>query len=187
MNMNKINTINCIKNHIYFKGDVTMKNMNFLCNTISKFNIHKNKFGKSPLYLHITTNGGDVYGGLMAYDYIRNSKIPIYTIAEGMCFSSGTILLMGGKKRYMLPNSYLMIHQIRSSFGDGKLCELRDDYVNTINLSNKLINIYIKHTELDKTHIEELLKKDIILDSTYCIKHKIINEIAQCKNNISFI
>ena len=72
----------------------------------------------APLWLYIHTEGGDAYAGLSAMDHIKNLKVPVYTVVDGSCASAGTFILMGGEKKYALPNSSVLIHQIRTDFGN---------------------------------------------------------------------
>ena len=69
-------------------------------------------FIPKPIYLHITTNGGDLLAGFFGYDKIKNSKIPINTIIEGCVASAGSLLSMAGQNRYMTANSHLTYSSI---------------------------------------------------------------------------
>src|SRR5436853_326377 len=80
------------ENHIYFRSDVTSNKIDRLCNLIVDYNREQDFIAREshtsihiakPLYVHITSNGGDLLEGFKAYDYIRNSEIQIYTVAEG--------------------------------------------------------------------------------------------------------
>ena len=48
---------------------------------------------------------------LISMIIIKRSPIPIYTYVEGVVASAATIISIAGKKRFMTPNSMLMIHQ----------------------------------------------------------------------------
>jgi ATP-dependent Clp protease protease subunit len=81
--------------------------------------------GARPIFVFLSTPGGDVDAALALYDTIKglvNSGVEIYTVAVGECFSAGTIVLQAGLKRFITPNTYLMIHEI-SSWNLGKVSE----------------------------------------------------------------
>jgi ATP-dependent Clp protease protease subunit len=81
--------------------------------------------GARPIFIFLSTPGGDVDAALALYDTIKglvNSGVEIYTVAVGECFSAGTIVLQAGLKRFITPNTYLMIHEI-SSWNLGKVSE----------------------------------------------------------------
>src|SRR5579872_6645935 len=107
--MNEKKTVFRDENHIYFRCDVTAKKINKLCNLIDEYNREQDINAVllrtmipiiKPLYVHITSNGGDLLAGFMAYDYIKNSSVPIFTVAEGYTISAGAIMFMAGKKRF---------------------------------------------------------------------------------------
>ena len=64
--------------------------------------------------LYINSPGGSVSAGLGIYDTMRHLKCDVSTICVGMAASMGAFLLSAGTKgkRYALPNSQVMIHQV---------------------------------------------------------------------------
>lgn len=64
--------------------------------------------------LYINSPGGSVSAGLGIYDTMRHLKCDVSTICVGMAASMGAFLLSAGAKgkRYALPNSQVMIHQV---------------------------------------------------------------------------
>lgn len=80
--------------------------------------------GKNPdkdIYIYINSPGGSVPAGLAICDTIKYIKCDVSTICIGMAASMGaTILSCGTKgKRYSLPNSEIMIHQLLVGGGEG--------------------------------------------------------------------
>jgi ATP-dependent protease ClpP protease subunit len=136
------------------------------------------KFIPKPIYLHITTNGGDLLAGFFGFDRIRSSRIPIYTIIEGSVASAGSILSIAGKKRYMTPNSYLLIHQLRTGI-IGTYEELVDEKNNCNQFMSRLVNMYYENCnrKLTKTKIREILKRDIFWNSETAICNGLVDEI----------
>ncbi len=69
---------------------------------------------KRDLQLYINSPGGSVSAGLAVYDTMNYVKPDVSTICMGMAASMGAFLLAGGAKgkRFALPNSRVMIHQI---------------------------------------------------------------------------
>ena len=68
---------------------------------------------RGPLYLHITTSGGDAYATFAVLDVIRDMTLPIVTVAKGKAFSAGALLLMAAKNRIVGPDSYVLLHEPR--------------------------------------------------------------------------
>lgn len=68
---------------------------------------------EKDISLYINSPGGVVTAGLAIYDTMRFVKPDISTICVGQACSMGSFLLAAGTKgkRYILPNSRVMIHQ----------------------------------------------------------------------------
>jgi ATP-dependent protease ClpP protease subunit len=175
------------ENHLYFKSDVDSMSVNKLCTLIRKYIKqitdlqYNNKIAKiepNPLYVHLTTYGGDLHQAFLGYDYIKNCKIPIYTVVEGFNASAGTIMSLGGKKRYITPSSIMLIHQL-STAHEGKFNELEEDYENSKELMERMKILYFRECQgkMTKKQIMEELKHDRWWDSEKCIKKGLCDEI----------
>lgn len=109
---------------------------------------------------------------------IQNTKSPVFTIVDAICFSSASLLLIAGKKRFMHKYSQLMIHQL--SYGMAppqKKIELDDQHKNSEKLTNMLKTFYLKNTGINKKELDELMMHDLYLDANECLKLKIIDKI----------
>ena len=72
---------------------------------------------EKDISLYINSPGGIVTAGLAIYDTMRFIKPDVSTICVGQAASMGSFLLAAGTKgkRYILPNSRVMIHQPRAA------------------------------------------------------------------------
>ncbi len=73
--------------------------------------------GEDPdreINLYINSPGGVVTAGLAIYDTMQFIKPPVSTLCMGQAASMAAVLLAAGAtgKRYALPNSRVMIHQV---------------------------------------------------------------------------
>jgi ATP-dependent Clp protease protease subunit len=68
---------------------------------------------EKDISLYINSPGGVVTAGMAIYDTMRFIKPDVSTICVGQAASMGSFLLAAGAKgkRYILPNSRVMIHQ----------------------------------------------------------------------------
>jgi ATP-dependent protease ClpP protease subunit len=161
-------------NHIYFRDSVTPKSVHKLTDLIDEYNREQeitrvcNTTGiivPRPIYLHITSYGGDLIAGFMAYDYIRNSKLPIYTIADGYAVSSGANMFMAGKKRLMTKNSYLLVHQLNiTKQGTETFHDMMDNAANIIEFMSRIYALYLNNLRYQKDPVdpEDILTKNKI-------------------------
>jgi len=174
-------------NHIYFHTDVSEKSIDqvkkLMREYLSKYNkINKQHtcgtFTPKPLILHIYSPGGDVYAGLSLYDFIvsYNNTIPVYTHVDGLAASAATIISLAGSKRFIGPNSYMLIHQL-STFLGGNFEQIKDEFDNCQKLMNKLKKIYSERTTIPKKQLADILKHDITWDADECKKYGLIDEI----------
>ena len=79
----------------------------------------------ADISLYINTPGGDVTAGWAIMDTMQYIKPNVSTIGMGLVASMGTVLLAAGTKgkRFVLPNTELMIHQ-PSSGTQGKVTDM---------------------------------------------------------------
>jgi ATP-dependent protease ClpP protease subunit len=179
-------------NHIYFKTDVNMGSIKKLMDMIDEINREYerqvvddtvNFLFPKPIYLHITSVGGDLFGGFLAYDAIRNSKVPIYTVVDGYAISSGSIMFMAGRKRFMNPGSYILIHQLSQTIDATQThADVMDDAANNIELMTRLYQIYLtefrhgydpvpEENILTKQSLEQHMAHDIFWNFQTCFKY----------------
>lgn len=176
-----------VRNHIFFKTDVSKESIDKLAQEIDNLN-HKlaslqskaiyGNFTPKPIYLHITTNGGDLLSGFFAYDKIKASRVPIRTIIEGSVASAGSLMSIAGSQRYMTPNSHLLIHQLRTGI-IGTYEELVDEKANCNQFMSKLVSLYHINCNgrLSKTKIRDILKRDIFWDATTAIQNGFVDKV----------
>jgi len=169
-------------NHIYFYAEVDRPNIFELIELIRKCEIdnivtaHKNCLEEIPIFLHISSYGGILFDAFTAIDVIQSCKVPIHTIIDGPTASAGTLISVVGKKRYMRPNSYMLIHQL-SSISWGKMSELEDEHENNTMLMKRIKDIYTEHASIPKKQLSEILKHDLWWDINKCMDYGLIDEV----------
>ncbi|AYV77042.1 MAG: Clp protease [Barrevirus sp.] len=177
--------VSCKDNRIFFKTNVTQNSVEKLIKIIEskvrKFKkVSSHKMIKSaeptPIYLHITSYGGDLFACFRAVDAIIRSEIPIYTVVDGYAASAATLMSIAGKKRYMTPSSYMLIHQL-SSGASGKFWEIKDDFENCETWMNDIYNLYTEHTNLTREQLEEYLSHDLWWKVDQCIESGLVDSI----------
>ena len=89
----------------------------------------------------------------------------VSTVAEGMCASAATFMLLAGKERAMTAHSILLIHEVSSVVGWSKHTELKTEMKNSELLMNMILSIYQDKTHLTKKEICKMLKHDKYIDA----------------------
>jgi len=174
--------VHTIHNRIYFNDDVTNESMSALNRELRTMDDKVTiinatyKMGSLPIYLYLTTNGGDIHAALSAVDCIKTLQNPVYTVVDGFVASAGTLLSLAGKKRFILPNAYMLIHELRSGVW-GKMSELTEGYENLTKVMNHLIQFYAEHTPMKAKQLEKLLTKDSIWNAQECVERGVADSL----------
>lgn len=113
--------IRVVENTIFFYGEVDDQSCLELNRILLEVDIKlqnlKNSIGEGYdpiIHLRINTIGGEVYAALASVDTIRNLKSKVYTYADGLVASAGTLISSVGHKRFCGKHSYMLIHQLSS-------------------------------------------------------------------------
>ena len=130
-----------------------------------------------PIVLYLTTHGGLVHAAFSAVDTIRALKVPVHTVITGYCASAGTLLSLAGVKRSITPNSFMMIHEIRSGFW-GKYSDARVEHENIVKLMDHVIAYYLSRTKITKEKLVEMLRCDTDLNSTEALEYGLVDVVA---------
>ena len=103
--------------------------------------------GKKDINLYINSPGGSVTAGLAIYDTMQFLTCDVTTYCLGMAASMGAVLLSAGTKgkRFALPNSDIMIHQV-SGGAQGQASDVERTVEYMFKLKKRLIRILSQHT-----------------------------------------
>src|ERR1700716_1201894 len=103
--------------------------------------------GKKDISIYINSPGGVVTGGRVIYHTMQFLTCDVNTYCLGMAASMGAVLLCAGTKgkRFALPNSDIMIHQVHGGAqGQASDVERQVDYM--FKLKKRIIKIISQHT-----------------------------------------
>ncbi len=130
--------------------------------------------------LYINSPGGSVYAGLAIYDTMQFVKPDISTICIGVAMSMGALLLAGGAKgkRYVLPNSKVLIHQVSGGF-QGPATDIEIHAREALALRRRLDEILAKHSEQDLEKVEKDTERDYFMNSAEALAYGIVDKIIE--------
>ena len=174
--------INRMGNKIYFYEDIDKGTIITLIKEIQvltyELQLQASKYGFEPhIDLHIYSPGGDAFMGLSIYDFIKQNQVPIHTYIDGNIASAATFMFLAGERRFMSPNSTVLIHQVSTSFW-GKFEDLKDEVKNTTEIMKIVRNLYSSNTTMKKKDIDAILKRELFLNYTECEKNGFITEYS---------
>ncbi len=133
---------------------------------------------KKDIKLYINSPGGSVYDGLAIIDTMNYIAPDVQTIGIGLQASMGAMLLSCGAKgkRFILPNSRVMIHQ-PSSGTEGKITDQEIALKEGIYLKKRLAEILAKNTGKSLEQVEKDMDRDNWMSAEEAKKYGIIDEI----------
>ena len=139
---------------------------------------------KKDISLYVNSPGGSVTAGLAIYDTMQHVKPDVSTICVGMAASMGSIILAGGKKgkRFVLPNSDIMIHQVSAGF-QGQASDIERNAMYILRLKKRLNEILAKHTGNTVQKVEQDSDRDYFMAAEEAKKYGIVDEILKPKGN----
>jgi ATP-dependent Clp protease protease subunit len=109
----------------------------------------------------------------------------VNTYCIGQAASMGAVLLCGGTKgkRYALPNSNIMIHQILGGAeGPASDVEIRVRYM--LRLKQRLNSIIAKHTSRSIEQVEKDTDRDNFMTSEEAKAYGLVDEVVQSRKEI---
>lgn len=115
-----------------------------------------------PIDVFVNSPGGEINAGLLMYDVIQSSIVPIRMFCIGRAYSMGAVLFASGNDgRYMLPHSELMLHEPllgnRVSGNASSIRSISESLLETKQMMNRLL---AKHTGKSEEEIEEATSFD---------------------------
>ncbi|MCA9324801.1 ATP-dependent Clp protease proteolytic subunit [Candidatus Saccharibacteria bacterium] len=133
---------------------------------------------KKDIYLYINSPGGSVYDALAIYDTMQYVTNDVQTVGIGVQASAAAFLLSSGTKgkRFLLPNSTVMIHQ-PSSGTQGKVTDQEIDLRESLRIKKLLEEVMAKNTGQKPARIHEDMERDRWMTAEEAKKYGIVDKI----------
>ena len=119
---------------------------------------------KEDIKIYINSPGGSVTSALALYDTIQFVKPDVITVCIGQAASAAAVLLAAGTKgkRYSLPNSRVLIHQIMGG-AEGQQADVQIAAREMLRMKNQVNEILSKHTGQTIKKIESDTDRDYFM------------------------
>jgi ATP-dependent Clp protease, protease subunit len=141
---------------------------------------------KKDIHLYINSPGGSVTAGLAIYDTMQFMTCDVNTYCIGQAASMGAVLLCGGTKgkRYALPNSNIMIHQVLGGAeGQASDVEIRVKYM--LKLKERLNTIIAKHTGQPYEVVEKACDRDNFMSPEEAKKFGLVDSVVESRKELT--
>ncbi len=136
--------------------------------------------------LYINSPGGSVSAGLAIYDTMQFIKPDVSTLCTGLAASMGAFLLAAGAKgkRFVLPNSRVMIHQPSGGFS-GQASDIEIHAKEVLYLKRRLNEMMALHTGQSIEVIERDTDRDNFMSAEEAVKYGLIDKVLQTRAQVA--
>jgi ATP-dependent Clp protease protease subunit len=141
--------------------------------------------GKKDISMYINSPGGSVTAGLAIYDTMQFLTCAVNTYCIGMAASMGAVLLAAGTKgkRYALPNSDIMIHQV-SGGAQGTASDVERTVEFMFKLKKRLIHILALHTGKSDEQVKIDSDRDYYMSAEEAKAYGLVDEVVSSRKEL---
>jgi ATP-dependent Clp protease protease subunit len=144
--------------------------------------------GKKDINIYINSPGGSVTAGLAIYDTMQFLTCDVTTYCLGMAASMGAVLLCAGTKgkRFALPNSDIMIHQV-SGGAQGQASDVERTVEYMFKLKKRLIRILSQHTGVSEEQVKQDSDRDCYMTATEAKAYGLVDEVIKSRKEAKLL
>ena len=137
---------------------------------------------KKDIHIYINSPGGSVTAGLAIYDTMQFLTCEVNTYCIGICASMGAVLLTAGTKgkRFCLPNSHVMIHQV-SGGAQGTASDVERTVKFMYGLKGRLNKILSHHTGKTEKQVEKDADRDNYMSAEEATAYGLVDKVLESK------
>ena len=138
---------------------------------------------KKDIHIYINSPGGSVTAGLAIYDTMQFITCEVNTYCIGICASMGAVLLTAGTKgkRFCLPNSHVMIHQV-SGGAQGTAMDVERTVGFMYDLNDRLHGIIAHHTGKEKETLINDASRDKYMSAKEASDYGLVDKVLEINN-----
>lgn len=140
---------------------------------------------KKDIHIYINSPGGSVTAGLAIYDTMQFITCDVATYCMGMAASFGAVVLCAGTKgkRFALPNSDIMIHQV-SGGAQGTASDVERSVEFMYKLKRRLNGIIAHHTGKSVKDVERDSDRDYYMTAAEACKYGLVDEVIKSRRDL---
>ena len=137
--------------------------------------------GITDIHILISSPGGNVYSGLLAYNFLKGCPANITTHNIGICDSITAVIYAAGNRRLSVQHGRFLMHGISANFNantslsetglEERLSTLRND-------TNNIAGVLAQATGKQESQIHQDMRHGLTLDPQQAIEYGIVHEIV---------
>lgn len=160
---------------VFLSGEITDELANLV---VAQLIYLESKDPTKDISLYINSPGGSVSAGLAIYDTMNYIRCDVSTICIGLAASMGAFLLSSGTKgkRYALPNSEIMIHQVLGG-ARGQASDVEIQTKQLLKTKIKLNRLLAENVGKNITEVEKDTDRDNYLTAEEAKAYGIVDDV----------
>ncbi len=133
--------------------------------------------------LYINSPGGSVTAGMAIYDTMQFIKPNVSTLCIGQAASMGAFLLNAGQpgKRFILPNSRVMIHQPSAGF-QGQATDIDIHAREILSIKERMNVLMAHHSGQTVEKVKSDTERDNFLTAEDAVEYGLVDRIVQTRD-----
>jgi ATP-dependent Clp protease protease subunit len=138
--------------------------------------------GVTTLTLLMSSPGGNVYAGLLAYNFLRGCPLRLTTHNIGICDSISAVIYAAGTRRLSVPHGRFLLHGVNSQFAaNASLSEgqLEERLTTMRNDTDNIAGVLAGATGKQEEDVHRDMRRGLTLDPQLAIDYGLVHEIAQ--------
>ena len=140
---------------------------------------------KKDINIYINSPGGSVTAGLAVYDTMQFVTCDVNTYCMGIAASMAAVVLSAGTKgkRYALPNSDIMIHQV-SGGAQGQASDVERQVEFMFKLKKRLNQILSLHTGKPVEQVTKDADRDYYMSADEAKEYGLVDEVVKSRKEL---
>lgn len=132
----------------------------------------------SRLVLAINSGGGQVYQAFAIYDVATTLTKPVDTIVIGRAHSAAILVVQAGQKRYALPNSDFLLHEVGTDFNTRLTPdELKFEFNTLKKVEDRMFSILAKRCGQTEKKLFKDSRENKTFTATEALEYGLIDKI----------
>jgi len=167
---------------IFMGGPVTDQMANLV---VAQLLFLANEDPRSEISLYVNSPGGSVTAGLGIVDTMKFIPCEVATYIIGQAASMGSVIACSGTKgkRYALPNSDIMIHQV-SGGAQGQASDVERQVEFMFKLKRRLESIIAQHTGKPVEQVHKDADRDYYMSAAEAKEYGLVDEVVKSRKEI---
>jgi len=136
----------------------------------------------TTLSLLISSPGGNVYSGLLAYNFLKGCPVHLTTHNIGICDSITAVIYAAGLRRLSVPHGRFLMHGVSANFlANASLSEtqLEERLATLRNDTDNIAGVLAGATGKPEAVLHEDMRRGLTLDPQQAIEYGLVHEIVE--------